>query len=80
MTLQPPCGTTVLRFVLEQTAINNVLNTFDEKFDERKQRKRLYFTFEQSKTQEKIDPIPSGKHTDKENISTAAKMDYNFTY
>lgn len=38
MTLYLPCGTTVLGFVLEQTTINNVLKTFDEKLDEKRLR------------------------------------------
>lgn len=38
MTLQLPCGTTVLGFVLEQTTINNVLETLDGKLDENRLR------------------------------------------
>lgn len=34
MTLLLPRGTTALGFVLEQTTINNVMQTFDEKREE----------------------------------------------
>lgn len=34
VTLQLPCGTTVLGFVLEQTTTNNALETFVERLDE----------------------------------------------
>ena len=42
MTLQLPCGTTVLGFVLEQTTINNVLVTLDGKLDERRLKAEKY--------------------------------------
>lgn len=43
MTLQLPCGTTVLGFVLEQTTTNNVQKTKHEKLDERGLRKRFFY-------------------------------------
>lgn len=59
VTPQLPCGTTALGFVLEQTAVNNVLINFgwEAWWEEASGRGRDSPTFEQSKTQDPIDPV-----------------------